>query len=198
MAQITLTDEQLRLIQSALDLFSRVGILQLDTILDHPTIDRLIHESFTEDKELEVGDDTMRGKIVEIGDDFIKTKGHWGNGEEIRTWTDVDKIKLSPDWENYHKAKDKIKDLFAEINSIIMNEQMLKNQSLGIHNSEADECRKAFDIIQSIRHEFWKADPKRSAITVDSNINLISNQPQVEVKLDDIKDIRKRKLKRLS
>ena len=94
MAQITLNDKQLRLIQTALDLYSRIGILQFDEILRHPTVDAMIENRFTPKKELEVGDRTMRGEIVEIGKKFIKTTGTWGNGEEIKTWKDVDKIKL--------------------------------------------------------------------------------------------------------
>jgi hypothetical protein len=40
MATITLTNKQLKLIQSALDLYSRIGILQLDEIINHPSIDK--------------------------------------------------------------------------------------------------------------------------------------------------------------
>ena len=84
MATITLNNEQLRLVQAALELYSRIGILQFERIFDHPTIDALIDNQFTPKKKLEVGDDTMRGEIVEIGKKFIKTKGSWGNGEEIK------------------------------------------------------------------------------------------------------------------
>jgi len=203
MATIKLSNEQLRLIQDALELYSRIGILQLERIFDHPSIDRLIKDSHTPDKEIKVGSETMRGVVVEMcidleGNGYIKTKGHWGNGEEIKTWTDVENIQLSPDWNTYHNDKDRIGDLFNSVNQIIMNNPIFgKNQSLGIHNEDVKECRDAFDIIQVIRHEFWKANPNRSDITVDSSINLTSDKPIVEVKLDTIADVRKRKLEKL-
>jgi len=43
----------------------------------------------------------------------------------------------------------------------------------GIYNPKVDEtCREAYDILQVIRHEFWKADETRSNITVDSSVHL--------------------------
>src|ERR1035437_8580010 len=109
MARINLNNKQLRLIQTALDLYSRVGILQLEEILNNPTIDNCLIEQFTDKKTLVVGDETMRGTVVEIGKDYIKTKGTWGNGPEIKTWKDVKKIKKSPDWSKYRAAEEEIK-----------------------------------------------------------------------------------------
>jgi hypothetical protein len=44
--------------------------------------------------------------------------------------------------------------------------------SYGIYNSNVDEsCREAYNMVQVIRHEFWKANPKRSSITVDSSVD---------------------------
>jgi len=196
MATIKLTDKQLRLIQSALDLYSRIGILQLSQILEHPTINNVIQNQFTNKKELEVGDETMRGEIVEINKKNIKTKGSWKNEKEIKTWTDIDKIKLSPDWNKIHYTRDKIKDKLNEITCLISGENHSQGSSYSIYSDKVDEtCREAFDIIQIIRHEFWKADPNRSGITVDSHINLSSLKPDVvKVEIDTIRDIRKQKL----
>lgn len=199
MATITLTNKQLKLIQSALDLYSRIGILQLDEIINHPSIDKYVHDRFTEKKELKVGDNTMRGEIVEIGKNYIKTKGHWGKGEEVKTWTDIDNIKLSPDWGNVQKTFDDVRDSLNIIKRQITGEYYGNGASLGIHNDQVDEsCRDAFDLIQCIRHEFWKEDPNRSNITVDSSISLINDENKIEVKLDTIKDIRKRKIKKIN
>lgn len=199
MAKIKLTNKQLRLIQDALELYSRIGILQFDRIFDHPSIDRIIKNSYTPDKEIKVGTQTMRGEVVEIGDGYIKTKGHWGKGEEIRTWTDIENIQLSPDWTEYHNSKDLIRMLFNQINKEITNDPTFSpNQSLGIHNEQVKECREAFDIIQVIRHEFWKENPNRSSATVDSSIHLTSNEQSVKVELDNIKDIRKQKLNKVN
>lgn len=199
MATITLTNKQLRLIQNALDLYSRIGILQFDRILEHPDIDRIMYDKYTEKKELEVGVHTTRGDIVEIGEDYIKTKGSWGNGEEIKTWTDIENIKVSPDWEKYHQAKEDCEFHFAYIKSFISNIDLGPGNrgSLGIHHENTSSSRQAFDIIQVIRHEFWKENPTKSSMTVDSSINLTSGDSPVKVKLDDIKDIRKQKLKNI-
>ena len=197
MATITLTNEQLRLIQTALDLYSRIGILQFERILEHPTIDNLITSQFTPKKELKVGDNTVRGEIVEINKKYIKTKGSWGKGEEIKKWTDIDKIKLSPDWGKIHETNDNIKNILNNIKNIISKEN-LGHGSLGIHNKDVDNsCREAFDIIQVIRHEFWKENKNRSNITVDSSISFISNTKPVKVTIDTIKEIRNQKMKKL-
>lgn len=198
MAKIELTNKQLRLIQDALEMYSRIGILQLDKIFEHPSIDRIMMKNNTPDKELKVGAQTMRGEIVEMGDGFIKTKGNWCNGEEIKTWTDVEKIQLSPDWSAYHDQKDSAKRLFGEVNRLITNDRNFSNNmSLGIHNENTKECREAFDIIQVIRHEFWKENPKHSDMTVDSSISLTSGEPTVKVQLDTVKEVRTRKIKKI-
>ena len=193
MAKIKLTNKQLKLIQNALEMYSRIGILQLDKIIDHPTIINVIQKKFTKEKKLEIGDETMRGKIVEIGFNYIKTKGSWGNGEEIKTWIDIDKIKLSPDWNKIYDTKDKIKKYLDNIQYLISG-----TGSYGIHSIEIDEtCREAFDILQIIRHEFWKECKTRSEITVDSSVLLTNLNNIVSVELDTIKEIRKQKLDNL-
>lgn len=199
MATITLTNDQLHLIQNALDLYSRIGILQFERILDHPTIDKNIIDMFTPKKDkLEVGDDTVRGKVVEIGEGYIKTNGWWSKGQEIKTWTDVDKIKLSPDWNKIHRTKDMIESHLNAVKSIVSDNKFGPNASYGIHSREVDEsCREAFDMIQVIRHEFWKENPNRSNATVDSSVSKVTGTSLIKVELDNIKDIRKQKLKKL-
>lgn len=196
MATITLTNKQLKLIQNALDLYSRIGILQFEKIFDHPDIDRIMDDNCTEKKELEVGDRTNRGQIVEISEDYIKTKGSWSNGEEIKTWTDIENIKLSPDWDKFHQSKNNCELHFNYIKSFISG-IVLGHGSLGIHNDNTSSSREAFDIIQVIRHEFWKENPNKSDMTVDSSINLTSSESKVKVELDTIKDIRKQKLNKI-
>jgi len=202
MATIKLTNDQLKLIQIALDFYSRIGILQFEEILDHPTISQCLEKQFSPglrfNREFKVGDHTMRGEIVEIGEDYIKTKGYWNSKEEIRTWTDIKNIRFSPDWDKLHNETNEIKILFNLLKSKITGENF-GNGNLGIHNSNTDDsARKAFDILQVIRHEFWKANENRSSITVDSSISLTSSEEPVEVKLDTIKDVRNRKIKKIS
>ena len=190
MAKIELTNDQLHLIQKALDLYSRIGILQFDQILDHPTIYNVLQERHRPKKVLEVGDKTERGEIVEINKKFIKTKGSWGNGEEIRKWDDVENVKLSTDWSTVHKLRDELNVIFSQAKGIISGENYSTNGSYGIHNKNVDDsCREAYDIIQVIRHEFWKADPNRNDMTVDSSCHFTSIKggkvPTVEIDVEE-------------
>jgi len=185
MAKLELTNDQLQLIQQALDFYSRVGIMQFERILDHPTIDNVIEDRFRPKKELEVGDRTERGEIVEITKKHIKTKGSWGKGEEVKTWKDIDNIKLSTDWSEVHRVKDEIRIQLSEIQYLVSGERFGTGGSYGIYNSNVDEtCREAFDIVQAIRHEFWKVDPKSTSMTVDSHIHQSSSTKLPNVEID--------------
>lgn len=174
--KIELNNEQLQLVKTALDFYCSVGSLQFDEIMRHPTIHKCILAQFRPDKKLEVGDNTNRGIVVDIGEKYVKTKGNWSDGEEIKTWTDIENIKLSVDYSKFHYMNDKIYQMFNDTKSYISNGLICGRGNLGIYNYSVDEsCRVAFDIMQYIRHEFWKADPNRSNINVSSNINLSSN-----------------------
>ena len=189
MATLEVNNEQLRLIQSALDLYSRIGIGQFGVIKDHPTFEKHLHKEFAVGEgPFAVGDKTTRGKIVEIGPKgkWIKTTGSWGNGEEIKKWTDVDKINYSTDYSRYHEVRDSIDSILVQPRNMLIQEPTHpRNGSWGIHNPKVDEtCREAFDIIQVIRHEFWKANEKRSEVTVDSHIMLTTKDSNnIKVKL---------------
>jgi hypothetical protein len=177
MATLEVNKDQLRLIQHALDLYSRIGIGQFSVIKDHPTFEKHLHNEFAVGKGLfKVGDKTTRGDVVEIGPKgkWIKTTGSWGNGEEIKKWTDVDKINYSTDYSRYHAVRDSVDSILVQPRNMLMNEPgHPQHGSWGIHNPKVDKtCREAFDIIQVIRHEFWKANENRSSITVDSSISL--------------------------
>lgn len=198
MAIIKLTDKQLHLIQSALDLYSRIGTLHLDVILDHPSVNNMLDEQFTSKKKLEVGDNTMRGEITEISKKYIKTRGQWGNGEEIKTWTDIDKIKLSPDWNQVHRNRDLIKYHFNQVKALASGVNLGEGGNLGIYSSKVDDsCRTAFDMLKVIRHEFWKVNTNKSHMTVDSSVGLSDPSSAIEVELDTIKEVRKQKLKKI-
>ncbi len=172
MATLTVTNEQLRLIQKALDMYSRIGIGQMWTIKEHPTFEGVLRDKLRPKKELEVGDRTERGEIVEIGKKTIKTKGSWGNGEEVREWP-KDEIKLSIDYSQFHEIRDSAEKILNTGRNMLLQEELSNNASYGIYNPNVDEsCRVAFDIIQVIRHEFWKSNPDRSDITVDSHLHL--------------------------
>jgi hypothetical protein len=184
MPQLTVTDEQLHLIQKALDMYSRIGIGQMWAIKEHPTFENVLRDKLRPKKELEVGDSTERGEIVEIKKKTVKTKGSWGKGEEVREWA-KDDVKLSIDYSQFHNIRDRAERILNQGRNMLLQEELHNNASYGIYNPNVDEsCRIAFDIIQVIRHEYWKANPDRSDITVDSSVHLSTkDSDKVKVKL---------------
>jgi hypothetical protein len=185
MAKLELNNDQLRLIQKALDFYSRVGMGQFNEIIEHPTFEKSLHRQFSPNKPFKIGDQTMRGEVVEIDKKgkWIKTKGSWGNGEEIKKWTDLENVMYSPDWSALHAMEDAIKQQLNIARNLLYGEDMGRNGSWGIYNEKVDEsCREAFNIIQVIRHEFWKENPNRSNVTVDSSVDSrIKNKVKVEL-----------------
>ena len=178
MATITLNNEQHRLIQKALDFYSRVGMGQFNEIIEHPTFEKSLHRQFSPNKPFKIGDQTMRGEIVEIDKKgkWIKTKGSWGNGEEIKKWTDLENVMYSPDWGALHAMEDEIKQQLNVARNLLYGEDMGRNGSWGIYNEKVDEsCREAFEIVQKIRYKFWLNNPNRSNYTVDSVDGRLTN-----------------------
>jgi len=186
MATLTVTNEQLSLIQSALDMYARIGIGQMRVIKEHPTFYNVLRDKLRPKKELEVGDKTERGEIVEITKDSIKTKGTWNTKEEIKEWKDVENVKLSIDYSLLHDIQNKGEKILNQGRNILLQEEIHDNASYGIYNTNVDNsCRVAFDIIQVIRHEFWKANPNKSSITVDSSVHLsTTNTNQLKCQID--------------
>jgi hypothetical protein len=184
MPQLTVTDEQLHLIQKALDMYSRIGIGQMWAIKEHPTFEGVLRDKLRPKKQLEVGDRTERGEIIEIKKKKIKTKGMWNGREEIREWP-KEEIKLSIDYSQFHDIRDRAEKILNQGRNMLLQDDLHDNASYGIYNPNVDEsCRIAFDIIQVIRHEYWKANPNRSDITVDSSVHLSTkDSDKVKVKL---------------
>lgn len=184
MAKLELTNEQLWLVKTALDFYSRIGIGQMDEILSHPTYEKILRDKLRPVKKLEVGDRTERGIIVEINEGSIKTKGSWGNGNEIREWMDVENIKLSLDYGILRDIEDEAKKKLNEARNLLLQDNLSESAYLSIHNKEVDEsCRVAFDLIQVIRHEFWKKNPNKTQFTVDSSVMLWTSDGS-EIKCD--------------
>ena len=131
MATLTVTENQLRLIQNALDLYTRIGIGQFERIKEHPTFEVHLYNEFKNEE----------GKT-----DYVK----------------------------FHSVRDEVDDIFTQAKRLLYNQSSaVKNGGWGIHNPNVDDsCRDAFDLVQVIRHEFWKNNPNRSNITVDSSVHL--------------------------
>jgi hypothetical protein len=174
MPTLHVTKEQLSLIQNALEFYARVGLGQMWVIKEHPTFENTLMNKLRPKKELEVGDKTERGVIVEIGDDYVKTEGNWGNGTEVKQWP-KEQIKLSVDYSNYHDIRDIGDKMLSEARNMLLQIDTPNNGSFGIMNENVDEsCREAYDIMQVIRHEFWKSRPDRDELVVSSHVNLSS------------------------
>ena len=134
MPTLKVSEEQQRLIQHALDFYTRVGIGQFNAIKDHPTFEAHLYNEFKDE-----------------------------NGKT--------------DYGKYHSVRDEIDTtLNVARNMLYNNNSTNKNGGWGIHHPNVDDtCRDAFDLVQVIRHEFWKRDPNRSSITVDSSVYLMDN-----------------------
>ena len=181
--KIEVTEDQARVINRALDFYSRIGIGQFKEILEHPTFDNILLKRLTPQKELERGDQTNRGEIVEINKTNIKTKGSWSSSEETKTWEDLKNIRLQPDYEQYHRIKKEAIGLLDDAKKEITGDPA----SYGIHNMKVDDsCRVAFDIQQVIRHEFWKNSEHQHYYTVDASVSLSTeNAEQIKCEISE-------------
>ena len=174
---IECNEDQLVLIQQALDFYSRVGIGQFNVIKEHPTFENRLYKKCTPVKEIEVGDRTHQGEVLEIKDgkalingSVDDEKGVWCNKQE---WKKLKDIELSTDYSLYHSIRDQVDTMLADCrNHLIQDYSVGKNGSWGIYNNDVDEtCRESFNMIQVIRNERWKLNPNRSEHTVDSSID---------------------------
>jgi hypothetical protein len=143
MATITVTEQQLHLIQEALDFYSRVGIGQFNVIKDHPTFYNILHKSL-------LGKD---GKM---------------------------------DYGRYHEIRENIDMMLVHPRNLLLNDPTLpRHASFGIYSPEVYElCRVAYDLVQVIRHEFWKANPNRSEHVVMASKHLTTkDSDKIKVEL---------------
>lgn len=187
MAHIELNNSQLRLIQTALDFYSRVGIGQFTEIKNHPTFERYLEEVCRPKNIPKVGDRTPQGEILEIkgkkaliNGSVSKVTKMWCDTPE---WKKLEDVKLSTDYSRYHSIRDTVDDMLADARNVLINDTSCgRSGSWGIYNPNVDEsCRESFEIVKKIRHQFWLANENRSSMTVDSTDGRIN----VKVSLDD-------------
>jgi hypothetical protein len=196
MNKLELTDEQLWLVQQALDFYSRVGIGQFNVIKEHPTFKIYLEDVCRPTKEPEVGDRTPQGEILEIknGKALIngsvdKKLNRWCDKKE---WKKLKDVQLSTDYSKYHRIRDNVDMMLVQPRNMLINDTtMNSNGSWGIHHPSVDDsCRMAFDIVQVIRHEKWKNNPDRNTMTVDSHTHFThrkddtSNKIRCELNID--------------
>ena len=196
MNKLELTDEQLWLVQQALDFYSRVGIGQFNVIKEHPTFEISLEEVCRPTKEPEVGDRTPQGEILEIKNGKALINGsvdkklkRWCDKQE---WKKLKDVKLSTDYTKYHRIRDNVDQMLIQPRNVLINDTtMNSNGSWGIHHPSVDDsCRMAFDMVQVIRHERWKNNPDRNTMTVDSHTHFThrkddsSNKIRCELNID--------------
>lgn len=142
MTTIQLTEEQLRLVQSALEMYSRIGIGQFWVIKEHPTFEEI-----------------LRSKCTSGGE---------------------------TDYSTYHEIRESADRLLSMgRNTLICDSTLGYHGSFGIFNEKVDDsCRVAWDIVQVIRHEFWKRDPNRSEnVVMASKMLTTKDSDKIKVEL---------------
>ena len=173
---LELTDEQVYVIQAALDMYSRIGIGQFEVIKDHPTFQEHLDKECTPKKVPEVGDRTPQGEILEIKGKKALIAGSIKKGKwcEDHAWKNIKDVKLSTDYSRFHAIRDNVDNMFVHPRNMLMQDMTLsRNASWGIYSPNVDEsCRVAFDIYQVIRHQYWKENENRSNSTVDSSVHI--------------------------
>ena len=194
MNRLELTDEQLLLVERALDFYSRVGIGQFDVIKEHPTFESYLYEVCTPNKVPDVGDRTPQGEILEVKDGKVlingsvnEETGHWCDKP---VWKKLEDVKLSTNYTRYHEIRDNVDLMFIQPRNMLLNDPTLpKYASWGIYNEHVDDtCRMSFDMVQVIRHERWKRNPNRSDMTVDSHIHFSHRKDDSSTKIKCVMD----------
>ncbi len=122
--KIELNKEQLVLLSKALEFYARIGILQFDKILEHPTIKNINQEKYRHKGEVTLNSETERGRVVEIGDGYIDTEGSWGNGIEVKRWYDLENVKLSIDWNRYHDRVSSLEGILSTFKHLLTDGEM--------------------------------------------------------------------------
>ena len=189
MAKLEVTNKQLKLIQTALDFYSRVGIGQFEHIKDHPTFQENLYKKCIPKKELEVGDRTQQGDVLEIKGKKVLIDGSikYGVWDKKPGWINIKDINLSTNYEMYHKIRSETDELLLLAKEKLVQEPVYSNGGWGIFNPNVDvSCVEAWDILQVIRHEFWKNNSNSSQHTVDSHLHLTTQDSnKIKCKLDE-------------
>ena len=185
--KLELTEEQLNVVERALEFYYRIGIGQFDRIKDHPTFEKFVYKFCTPDKEPEVGDRTPQGEILEIKDGKALIAGSVKDGiwDKEHEWKKIEDVVLSTDYSRFHAVRDAVDNALAHPRNMLINNFSLPiHGSWGIHNENVDDsCRIAFDIQQVIRHELWKERCDKTFYTVDASVSFTHNKDSNKIKL---------------
>ena len=186
MNKLEVTDEQLTLIQQALDFYSRVGAGQFTVIKDHPSFQRNLSDICRPIKDIEIGDNTPQGKVLELTEAKALIAGSVVDGmwNDKYEWKKLEDVKLSTDYTKFHAIRDNVDARLTEARNILIDDDSVgTNGNWGIYNEKVDDtCRIAFDIVQVIRHERYKQRGDTTH-TVDSSIHFSNGKDDSSTKI---------------
>lgn len=161
MATITLNEEQLKLVQIALDFYISIGIGKFTEIKNHPTFQNYLYDFCAPCKTPEIGDTTPQGEILDIKKGKALINGSVKNGMwcSDKSWVKLGDVRLSTDYEKYHSIREKADAFLTKARNNLMQYDVIGKEShWGIHNGNVDEsCREAYHMLQVIRYERNKA-----------------------------------------
>lgn len=152
---IECSEEELWLIERALNFYSRIGIGQFNEITDHPTFDKNLEKLSILERDPVVGDSTPQGKILEIknGKALINGSVKDGKWDKAQEWKDLKDVKLSCDYGKKHALEDFARIQLNHARNILYGEEMTKNGNWGIYHPKVDDsCRIAYHLYQELRH----------------------------------------------
>lgn len=169
--QIECSENELNLINKALDFYSRVGTGQFREIVDHPTFQRFAEDYCRPKRDPQVGDNTPQGEILKIKENRVLINGSIKDEKwsKIPEWKDIKDVKLSTNYNLYHTLRNIFEKDLCRARDIFTNENLDTKGNWGIYNDKVDNsCVLAFHLHQQIRHELWKVRNEKSNVTVDS------------------------------
>jgi len=173
--KIEIDESQLELISKVLDFYSRIGMLQLEELLDHPTVQKLLEQK--NKFQLKEGSITNKGEVIEVGSDSIKVRT---DDNEIKDYTSKDVSFI--DYTKLNKEKKSLINQLIKIKDIISNGDVVDGY-YGVYSEEIDNsCVTSYDLHQQFRHEIWANNPNRKEHSLDSRVYLtdIINKIKIE------------------
>lgn len=160
MPALVVTPHQLHVIQNALEFYIRVGIGQMQAIINHPTYSHTLREGLRPKRELSIGDQTESGKVISIFEDSILTEGDWGEGIEKR-WYKREEVKLSVDYQNLDSFEQEALQHLMKGRNILLQRNLEDSTSYGLYHDTVDEtCRTAYDVLKVVQQEVETGGPE--------------------------------------
>jgi hypothetical protein len=140
MKTINITADQLELLRSALDFYIKIADLQLEEIAFHPAINDILIQRSTRQKQLDIGDSTNLGKVVDLSKEWVWVENSVNNTKVVSRHSRKE-IRLNPDWIKYHKNK----SLLLQALYLVLNLIDAENIGPNTKTHELKKIRKIMD-----------------------------------------------------